>query len=283
MRDSWSWRPPGNVLCPRRATPSTPQSGWPGCPRPPRGCASWARPSASSVMRKDPRRGAQLIEIAPRWLPIEHLLELARIADSAAEHALAPRQPGRSCTPRAIRRVAAAAAVVYRTMGRGRRCGARGGCPLVRQTLADRRDGIYATTARPPAAGRNWYINSVGQTMVVLDPPPQFLMGSPAWESDRVRSRARSSFIGGTLAGGSRLPPPKLPSPCSRNFWRILGSRRSMRGNRSFSTERYAQTPNCPQTAVRWYDAVRFCQWLSERENHSPGGMVLSGHLGGCR
>ena len=56
-----------------------------------------------------------------------------------------------------------------------------------------------------PAA--QWYVNSQGQTMVVIPGPVEFLMGSPPTEADRDRTTRRST------RGGSveRLRSPPRP------------------------------------------------------------------------
>lgn len=44
----------------------------------------------------------------------------------------------------------------------------------------------------------------------------------------------------------------------------------------------YAQTPEHPVTAVTWYDAVAYCNWLSRREGRVPAYEVKESHVVLC-
>lgn len=104
--------------------------------------------------------------------------------------------------------------------------------------------------------GRNaapqWFINSQGQTMVVIPGPVDFMMGSPGTEAKRQENelqhprRIRRSFA---LAA----------TPVT-----VEEFRRFMK-NYQF-TERYAPTPECPVVLATWHQAAAYCNWLSERD-----------------
>ena len=114
----------------------------------------------------------------------------------------------------------------------------------------------------PPEDG-NWYLNSLGQCMIQVAAPGEIIIGSPVWEKDRfdsetqsVRNVDRNFFLANTETTVAQfkkfLDDPKVRSTYERT---------------SFSyTKRLAADEQCPQIAVRFFDAIKFCQWLSEKE-----------------
>ncbi|MCA9067752.1 MAG: SUMF1/EgtB/PvdO family nonheme iron enzyme, partial [Planctomycetaceae bacterium] len=103
-----------------------------------------------------------------------------------------------------------------------------------------------------PREGRNWYINGQGQTMAVVDGPVEFLMGAPPTDSDQGsdelqhRVRIERSFAIATtettVSQFLRFDPDtdyvKTSSP----------------------------DPDGPIINVDWYQAAKYCRWLSEQE-----------------
>jgi formylglycine-generating enzyme required for sulfatase activity len=117
----------------------------------------------------------------------------------------------------------------------------------------------------PPSAGRDvqtergWWVNSEAQTMVILPGPARFLMGSPETEPGRdpieerhhvtvPRSFAISSHEV-TIEQYLRFNPQALYAP------------------------EISPQATCPANKVNWYDAVRYCRWLSEQEGFTEDEM----------
>jgi formylglycine-generating enzyme required for sulfatase activity len=108
-------------------------------------------------------------------------------------------------------------------------------------------------TNRHPSPG--WYVNSQGQTMVVIAGPVEFLMGSPATEAGRnppveLQHRKR---IGQTFA----LAAKSVTLEQFRKFNPYYGIG---------EIERWARTPDSPIIGTDWYQAAEYCNWLSKQE-----------------
>jgi formylglycine-generating enzyme required for sulfatase activity len=101
-------------------------------------------------------------------------------------------------------------------------------------------------------AGRQWYVNSQGQTMVVLPGPVTFTMGSPDTEAGREpEEMLHERRIGRSFAIASK--PVTV-----EQFLRWCPSY-------DYRTQ-YSPELNCPITRVTWYAAAEYCNWLSLKE-----------------
>ncbi len=122
-------------------------------------------------------------------------------------------------------------------------------------------DLLKVEPRRPPRAGepitQRWYDSPAGQTMVLIDGPVEFEMGSPPSDPDRteievlhrriiprrfaIASREVSFLQFAPFAkekGVSPLKPPGNPKPDLTR----------------------------PQIGVTWFIAANYCNWLSDRE-----------------
>jgi serine/threonine protein kinase/formylglycine-generating enzyme required for sulfatase activity len=102
-----------------------------------------------------------------------------------------------------------------------------------------------------------WYVNTQGQTMVVIPGPVVFLMGSPPTEAGRRDDGPIETLhkkrIGRTFALAS-TPVTKSQFLRFRPMHRLPEMRRL-----------YPE-PTCPIGSVSWYDATAYCNWLSKEE-----------------
>jgi formylglycine-generating enzyme required for sulfatase activity len=102
-----------------------------------------------------------------------------------------------------------------------------------------------------------WYVNSQGQTLVVLPGPVEFLMGSPPTEEGRRSNEVlHKRRIGRTIAIAAKLVTKE-------QFLRFLPkfTHTEMR--------RYPEA-SCPIGGMVWSDAAAYCNWLSKEEGIPP-------------
>ena len=101
--------------------------------------------------------------------------------------------------------------------------------------------------------GPTWFTNGQNQTMVVIDGPVEFRMGSPGHELFRDHT--------GETAKRIRIP---------RSYAIAAAETTLHEYKRFFPDVRYASdyTPSdlCPVNSISWYDAVKYCRRLSEEE-----------------
>jgi serine/threonine protein kinase/formylglycine-generating enzyme required for sulfatase activity len=110
--------------------------------------------------------------------------------------------------------------------------------------------------ASPPQAAqhvaRGWYVNSQGQTMVVIPGPVEFVMGSPPTEAGRQdHEMQHKERIGRTFALAAKpvtveqfrqFEKGHIPAPAS------------------------TATAEFPVVSISWYIAANYCNWLSKEE-----------------
>jgi formylglycine-generating enzyme required for sulfatase activity len=114
-------------------------------------------------------------------------------------------------------------------------------------------------TSAEPVAGRDWFVNGRQMTMLKVPAgkfrmgnpenpqsvrPPEITLTRPFYVCDReVSARLFEQF----------LKDPKWPESEKPLKWP------------GFNTG-YIPTPDCAAAMLNWYDAIRFCNWLSDKE-----------------
>jgi hypothetical protein len=101
-----------------------------------------------------------------------------------------------------------------------------------------------------PPEGRNWFVNSQGQTFAVINGPVDFLMGEKLGTTEPQTV---------TLSHRFALATQEVTVEQFQRF------RSGQAANASVSP-----TPDCPMTELSWYDATAYCNWLNEREGVPP-------------
>ena len=123
--------------------------------------------------------------------------------------------------------------------------------------------GVAADDQMSPST----YAGPNGHVMVVI-PDGEFLMGSPVTESGRSddetqhRVRIPRTFsLATTEVTNEQYSRFLTAVPDYAAVWNAETARF---GNPPRYAE-YSRTPDSPQVAVSWYDAARYCNWLSEQ------------------
>jgi formylglycine-generating enzyme required for sulfatase activity len=110
-----------------------------------------------------------------------------------------------------------------------------------------------------------WYVNSQGQTMVVIPGPVEFLMGSPPTEEGRQAGESQHQRrIGRTFALAAK-------AVTVREFRRFLKESKleawfEAGGHLAPLMKRFSPEANGPILLVDWYRAATYCNWLSQQD-----------------
>jgi eukaryotic-like serine/threonine-protein kinase len=103
---------------------------------------------------------------------------------------------------------------------------------------------------------RHWYINKQGQTFVILN-ADEFQMGSPLSESERRSNEARHRRqIGRKIAIASK--------ELTKGEYRRFLEANSNAGR--IDIDQSSKTNDLARVNLNWYDAARYCNWLSQIE-----------------
>jgi formylglycine-generating enzyme required for sulfatase activity len=98
----------------------------------------------------------------------------------------------------------------------------------------------------------HWYVNSQGQTMVVIPGPVTFLMGSPPTEAGRFDfERQHKKRIGRTFALATKTVTVEQYRRFDKNYQLPAV---------------YTRTADMPVVGRWWHEAAAYCNWLSKEE-----------------
>jgi eukaryotic-like serine/threonine-protein kinase len=104
---------------------------------------------------------------------------------------------------------------------------------------------------------KRWYVNRVGHTMVLIDGPVEFTMGSPETEPDRLTGeQAHRRIIPHRFAIAAQ-------EVTVEEFQRF--AREILHSPYPYSKE-YSPSARGPQIDVTWFQAAAYCNWLSDAE-----------------
>jgi eukaryotic-like serine/threonine-protein kinase len=106
---------------------------------------------------------------------------------------------------------------------------------------------------------RRWFVNSQGQTFVVVDGSVEFRMGSLAADTERTKETEPRRMI-------------KIPRPYAianrevtvEQFQRFVKTNNRFKMDRSIVNK--TRAPDGPWIGSTWYAAAAYCNWLSEQE-----------------
>jgi formylglycine-generating enzyme required for sulfatase activity len=106
---------------------------------------------------------------------------------------------------------------------------------------------------------RQWFVNSQGQTFVILDAQAAD-MGSPVTEAGRDSyERQHKVHIGRRLAVAA--------TPVTKAQFRVFQQLAMTKNHNAYrDIAEVVKTDDSPQTGVTWYEAAQYCNWLSDKE-----------------
>ena len=131
-----------------------------------------------------------------------------------------------------------------------------GGQPQIATLKEKLRLNEQQLRSRSATDDRRWYVNSQGQTFVILE-AGEFLMGSPLSDPERDESEVPHRVkIGRSVAISST-------EVTMEEYERFLQANPNVE---RINVDRFSQTGDSPRVGIDWYDATRYCNWLSESE-----------------
>ena len=108
-------------------------------------------------------------------------------------------------------------------------------------------------------SNRRWYVNSEGQTFVVIEGPVEFMMGSPItdpdWYSSETLHRKR---INRRFAVATK-------EVTVEQYQRFLKENPKI-ARFDINSDRFSPEPTGPMNGTTWYEAAAYCNWLSQQE-----------------
>jgi formylglycine-generating enzyme required for sulfatase activity len=105
---------------------------------------------------------------------------------------------------------------------------------------------------------RRWYLNSQGETMVIVRGPIDFEMGEASSLPRGYENRLHREQIGHSFAIASK-------EVTVEQFETFLKD--NPHGLKQVNKYKYyAPTPTCPMNSVSWYEATAYCNWLSKKD-----------------
>ncbi|MEO8493780.1 MAG: SUMF1/EgtB/PvdO family nonheme iron enzyme, partial [Planctomycetota bacterium] len=110
-----------------------------------------------------------------------------------------------------------------------------------------------STATEASASDKGWFVTDRGMTMSIIPGPADFVMGSPLHEPGRdVKKETRHlRRVERTYALSTREVTVAEFLQCRPDF--------------DYPPD-YSPLRNCPILHLDWYDAVRYCRWLSDQE-----------------
>lgn len=116
----------------------------------------------------------------------------------------------------------------------------------------NRIEAIANSSSKDKSSSPLWYVNGQGQTMVVVPGPVEFMMGTDRKfvleEADQPQHKKR------------------IDRSFAISFKEVTVEQFLQYGNEKFYLVDFAPSKDYPMNTMTWYDAVGYCNWLSQKE-----------------
>ncbi len=130
---------------------------------------------------------------------------------------------------------------------------------LIRWGMQERVTSIDSELSHLKDRGtRRWEVNSLGQTLVVVDGPLDFQMGSPPSEPDSDRNEE--------VSHSRHIPRRFAISSTEVSVAEFDGFFKEYPSSRVYAKALDPTRARMPQQGVSWYTAAAYCNWLSRKE-----------------
>jgi formylglycine-generating enzyme required for sulfatase activity len=104
---------------------------------------------------------------------------------------------------------------------------------------------------------RRWYVNRQGQTLVIIPPPGEIVIGSPPSECGRMDGPE------GDLETQHHV---RIDHAFAIMVFQVTVSEFLRFREKFIYRKQYAPEPDCPINSVTWYEVAAYCNWLNEQE-----------------
>ena len=104
---------------------------------------------------------------------------------------------------------------------------------------------------------RRWFVNRQGQSLIIVEPPGEIVIGSPPFEDGREDGPEGDIETQRHV----RIDHTFAIMPYTVTVAEFLRFRKDFYYRNTFSPE-----PHCPINNLNWYEAASYCNWLNEQE-----------------
>jgi formylglycine-generating enzyme required for sulfatase activity len=112
-----------------------------------------------------------------------------------------------------------------------------------------------------PAPGRQWFVNRNGDSFCVVPQSVTFVMGARPGDWDAFRTAVDERLHRRWIPRGFAIATKEVTNAQFQEFLRANPDVRHADHRAD-----YSPTPDSPAIGVTWFEAVRYCRWLTEKE-----------------
>ena len=120
---------------------------------------------------------------------------------------------------------------------------------------------------------RRWYVNSEGQTFVVIEGPVEFRMGSPPTDTERIAGNEDPRRM--RIPRRFAIAAKEVTVEQFQRFLKLGGITIDRYQVSASNLSRFSPDPQGPWIAPDWYTAAHYCNWLSRAGGFAQGTVVL--------